>query len=254
MNCEKCQNLISEFLDDELCGKERIGIEEHLAKCLACVEIFEDFSIIKAGCDEVRQEIATPPNSQALWLRISNLVESEREAEAAKSVKESVAKQSGWARFKQRNWQFSFSQIASSIVGIVVISSLITVLGVQNLSPNPISPAIVNNANTLQPSLFDKLLVKVGWNNSEAQTLEQENRYQQQLMAIEYWNQRVEARKKQWQPDIRAAFDRNLKEVNQVVVDYNEHLKENPEDRLSEEMLDSALQEKMELLREFSEL
>ena len=57
MNCEKCKNLLSEFLDDELCAKERIAIEEHLAKCLACVEVFEDFSMIKVSCDEVRQEI-----------------------------------------------------------------------------------------------------------------------------------------------------------------------------------------------------
>ena len=52
----------------------------------------------------------------------------------------------------------------------------------------------------------------------------------------------------------REAFDRNLDEINQVVFEYDKILQENPQDELTGEMLDSALNEKVELLREFSEL
>ncbi len=236
-------------MDNELIPKERIAIEEHLAECFECADVFEDLSLIQDTCHQTAHELESPPNSQALWLRISNLVESEREIAVKEAVVEKAKPQSAWKRFWEANWQFSFSQIASGLIGVVVISSLLTVIGIQNFSTSP-TPA---NAS-VEPSLFDKFLVNVGLNGNEAAQLEQENRYKQQLMAIEYWNQRVEMRRKQWKPDIRAAFDRNLQELNQVVIEYNEKLKQNPDDKLSEEMLDSTLSEKMELLREFSEL
>jgi hypothetical protein len=53
---------------------------------------------------------------------------------------------------------------------------------------------------------------------------------------------------------LREAFDRNLQEIDQVVNEYTQILEENPQDDLSSEMLDSALNEKMNLLREFSDL
>ncbi len=53
---------------------------------------------------------------------------------------------------------------------------------------------------------------------------------------------------------MREAFDRNLIEIDQTVYEYDRILQENPQDDLSSEMLDSALNEKMALLREFSEL
>jgi hypothetical protein len=45
-----------------------------------------------------------------------------------------------------------------------------------------------------------------------------------------------------------------LREIDQTVYEYDKILQENPNDDLSGEMLDSALNEKMALLREFSEL
>jgi hypothetical protein len=81
-----------------------------------------------------------------------------------------------------------------------------------------------------------------------------ENRIKEQQAAIEYWNKRVEAKRIKWEANLREAFDRNLKEIDQTVSEYDKILQENPQDELSGEMLDSALNEKMALLREFSEL
>ena len=64
----------------------------------------------------------------------------------------------------------------------------------------------------------------------------------------------LKRRRVNWDAHLREAFDRNLNEINQVVVEYDKILKENPQDDLSGEMLDSAMTEKVELLREFSEL
>jgi hypothetical protein len=53
---------------------------------------------------------------------------------------------------------------------------------------------------------------------------------------------------------MREAFDRNLNEIDQAVYEYTVILEKDPQDDLSGEMLDSALNEKMNLLRAFAEL
>ena len=80
------------------------------------------------------------------------------------------------------------------------------------------------------------------------------DRHEEQQAAIEYWDKRVQMRRVTWDHRMRAAFDRNLFEIDQAVNDYTQILQKDPDDQLSEEMLDSALTEKMNLLRQFSEL
>ena len=72
--------------------------------------------------------------------------------------------------------------------------------------------------------------------------------------SIDYWKKRVETRRIKWDPDTRRVFDRNLSVIEKTVDEYTEILQEDPQDQISNEMLDAALNDKMELLREFSEL
>jgi hypothetical protein len=95
-------------------------------------------------------------------------------------------------------------------------------------------------------------LSKVGLADTPQQA--RERRYKEQQAAIDYWNKRVQARKSQWDNKIRDAFDRNLNEIDQTVSEYNQILQVDPQDDLSGEMLDSALNDKMNLLRQFAEL
>jgi hypothetical protein len=53
---------------------------------------------------------------------------------------------------------------------------------------------------------------------------------------------------------MRDAFDRNLHLIDESVSEYTIMLQENPEDDLTGEMLDAVLNDKMDLLREFSDL
>jgi hypothetical protein len=80
------------------------------------------------------------------------------------------------------------------------------------------------------------------------------DRLWQQRQAIEYWNQRVELNKARWSQNMRDTFDRNLKVIDQAVNDSLSELNRNPHDEVSEEMLNAALNEKLALLREFSDL
>lgn len=243
MTCEHCQELISAFLDNELEQSVSSAVQIHLTMCPGCAKICEDFSVILNYCAEDSVEETIPPNSKALWCRINNIIETEIQAEIleeqAKSLPPPAAKPSGW--------QFTLPQIVSSMLGIALISSLLTFAGIRNYSSTNLNPD-----GSVQVSIFEKALGKVGLIETQQQILER--RIKERQAAIEYWNNRVETRKNQWDNHLREAFDRNLREIDQTVFEHTRILQENPQDEVSSEMLDSTLNEKMELLREFSEL
>lgn len=237
MNCEQCQELISVYLDNELEEKVSIDVQTHLAVCLECAKVCEDFAMILDFCNLDEAEHSLPPNSKALWCRINNLIETEIPPAPPTEIKKEEIK---------KGWQFSFSQVFALILGIALVSSLLTIVGINNFSaPREMSA----NAS---PSIFERVLGKIGIIETPQQT--RENRIKEQQAAIDYWNKRVEAKRASWDARLREAFDRNLNEINQVVSENDRLLQENPQDDLSGEMLDSALNEKMELLREFAEL
>lgn len=249
MNCEHCQQLISVFLDNELDEVSSNNIREHLAACEPCSKVCEDLAMIMDFCQLEQDETVIPPNPQALWCRINNVIESEVQAEIYKENKEKEKTQAqvetGWL---PRRWNFSFMQMASAVLGIALISSVLTIVGIRNYNV-PTDNDISANS---QPTIFERFLGKIGL--VETPQKKRERILKEREAAIAYWNKRVETRRVQWNTNLRDAFDRNLNEINQAVNEYTQILQENPQDELSSEMLDSALNEKMELLREFSEL
>lgn len=246
MNCEQCQELISVYLDNELETQVSTQVQMHLAICASCAKVCEDFAVILDFCET---EDFLPPNSKALWCRINNIIETEvkTEFQQQNSHQRQATEKGLFARVRRNPWHFSFSQVISLILCIALISSLLTVIGVKNFSP-----AGQGFASDSSASVFEKVLSKFGLLETPQQT--RERRIRQQHATIEYWNQRVEMRRASWELHLRDAFDRNLREIDQVVTEYDKILRENPQDELSGEMLDSALNEKVELLREFSEL
>lgn len=249
MNCEHCQELISVFLDNELDEVSSTGVREHLAVCEPCSKVCEDLAMILDFCQLEVEETALPPNPQALWCRINNVIESEVQAEIKKDnkekAKEAETANTGWF---PKKWNFSFMQVASAVLFVALVSSVLTIIGIKNYSARSNDFAASNEP----PTLFEKILGKVGLVETPQQ--KRERIIKEREAAIAYWNKRVEERRAQWNVALRDAFDRNLNEINQAVNEYTEILQENPQDELSGEMLDSALNEKMELLREFSEL
>lgn len=250
MNCEHCQEVISVFLDNELDELSSNNVREHLAVCEECSKVCEDLAMIMDFCQLEADETIIPPNPQALWCRINNVIESEVQAEIYKENKEKIEAaeaetQTGWL---PRRWNFSFMQVASAVLGIALISSVLTIVGIKNYTGASNDLSSVNS----EPTLFERVLGKVGL--METPQAKRERIIKEREAAIDYWNKRVEARRTQWNTNLRDAFDRNLNEINQAVNEYTQILQENPQDELSGEMLDSALNDKMELLREFSEL
>src|ERR687884_316410 len=128
MNCEKCQKLLSDFLDDAMTDAERASFNAHLEECLPCYNVHAELDSIVSFCREHRGEYDAPPNESALWLRIRNTVEGEY-ARAAGQTNATHARRESWARrMMGRSWQLSFAQMVMAVAGIIVFASLATVL------------------------------------------------------------------------------------------------------------------------------
>lgn len=243
MNCEECQLQISLYLDGEIDVETSAAVREHLTICGACAKLCEDFSVILESCrDSVPSEIV-PPNSQALWRRINNLIESEVKSDPPPPVEP----RKGWL---SRGWNLTTSQAGAGVLAIALISSLLTVVGIRNYFEP--SGEDFTSRSTSSQTTFEKLLSKVGLIDTPQEA--RQRRIREQQAAIDYWTRRVQERRGQWDAKVRDAFDRNLNLIDESVSEYTIILQQNPEDELTGEMLDTVLNDKMDLLREFSDL
>jgi len=244
MNCEKCQELISDFLDGALSDDDRKTLDAHLDECLSCYNVREELDSIVTYCRDHRGEYDAPPNERALWLRILNTIESQRGGVRALAAAGSstTGQALNWlSAIFNRQWELTLPQIAAGVVAIAVFVSLVTVLGLRSIQTQRLA------GTTDQAKSLSSMTTA-----SHAGNLDERIKPRQQV--IEYWNKRIEQRKALWSAQTREAFERNLQVIDQAVYDFREELQRNPNDQVSSEMLDAALNDKMDLLSEFSEL
>ncbi len=237
MNCEDCNALLSSFLDSELDPAMATAVRSHLAECDGCALVCEDLAAVIGGCSEVQDDVI-PPNANAMWLRIHNLIESD--ARQHPDVVEPPP--------PRRIWQLSFSQLSAAVVFIAIVSSLLTVVAVRNYSDT----APPDLPHLAERSPFEKFLGRIGLVETPQEI--RERRHSEHQAAIEYWNARVQARRAHWDRATREAFDRNLNVIDESVREYTVILQQDPDDELSGEMLDAVLTDKMNLLRDFADL
>ena len=126
MNCEKCQELISDLLDGSLRRQDELVLNQHLEECLQCADVRSDLESIVGFCRANRGEYGAVPNERAMWLRIRNLIESEALAGAATARPVISARRSSFAAWVSRRWELSLPQLAASVAAIVLVVSLST--------------------------------------------------------------------------------------------------------------------------------
>jgi hypothetical protein len=176
-----------------------------------------------------RGEYEAPPNEQALWLRIRNVIEAENGSRTA--VQTESRRPSFLGRLMGHTWELSLPQLAASTAAIVLLVSLTTVVGLRRLGTEATA--------TAPPQV-------------EASNLN--DRVWQRRQVINYWNQRVEMNKARWSPEMRETFERNMQVIDEAVANSLNELNRNPHDEVSEQMLNESLNDKLALLKEFSDL
>ncbi|HEV8368151.1 MAG TPA: zf-HC2 domain-containing protein [Pyrinomonadaceae bacterium] len=228
MNCEKCQELIHDLLDGTISRSDELALNTHLQECLDCEGVRQDLSSIVSFCRSHRGEYEAPPNPQALWLRIRNVVEAGNISAAAGSK---APRKSFLGGLLDRHWELSLPQLVASAAAIVLCVSLATVVGVRRWGTTETNASISKS----EPSSIN-------------------DRVWQRQQVINYWNQRVELNKARWNAEMRETFERNLKVIDEAVSQSLNELNRNPHDEISEQMLNESLNDKLALLKEFSDL
>ena len=232
MNCEKCQELLSEFLDGTLGHAEHTAVGAHLAACALCAAAREDFHSIIAVAREARGQLFAPADERALWLRVREEVEAESRPAAAGRA---AAGAGFWSRLFGRRFELSLPQLAAGAAALVVAAASLTALGVRYAA----TPERAERASSARRVVSDDFYPRTYLEPHEA--------------SMRYWEQRVAARKATWNPRMRASFDRSVYVLDQSVSDSLNDLRQNPHDEVAEETLNAALRDKIELLREFGE-
>ena len=231
MNCENYQILLSDLVDGTLMAEDCARVEVHLSSCPDCVGALDDLRVIIDFCREQRGQYDAVPNERAMWLRISNLIEAEKSLPARSQA---PGEAGWWFRLMNRSWQLSFPQLAGLVSAIVLVVAIATAFSVYRLS-SIASPQVAGFVPTSGGASI-------------------EDRYQQRQQMIAYWNQRVELNKARWNPQMRETFDRNMSVIDAAVTDSMKQLSQNPHDSVSEDILNDALNDKVALLKEFSDL
>lgn len=228
MNCEICQALIHDLIDGSISRSDESLLNTHLKQCLDCESVRRDLESIVGFCRTQRGQYEAPPNEAALWLRIRNVIEAEL---PSKVVAEPTPRRSFLGRLIGHSWELSLPQLAASTVAIVLLVSLATVVGLRRWG-NPVvtPPPMQAEASNVKERLW------------------------QQQQVIDYWNQRIELSKARWSPEMREAFERTLRAIDQDVANSVNELNRNPHDEVSEQLLNKSLNDKVAFLKDFSDL
>ena len=237
MNCEQCQELVHDLVDGALSRDDASQLNLHLDDCLSCAEVRNDLQSIVSFCQQNRGQYEATPNERALWLRIRNVIEAEQAVPTVAAPAQPV-KPGFWQSWLGRSWELSVPQLTAAVAALVVVVSLATAVGIRRWDST--GKASVNST-TVRAFTAD------GRTNLH-------DRFSQQQQAIDYWNRRVELNKARWNAQMRETFERNLQVIDKAVNDSLNELNRNPHDEVSEEMLNAALNDKLSLLKDFSDL
>jgi anti-sigma factor RsiW len=230
MNCETCQELIHDLVDGHINQNDESILNTHLSECLDCESVRQDLATIVGFARTRRGEYEAPPNEQALWLRIRNVIEADQGGQTVVSQHE--RRPSFLGRLMGHTWELSLPQLTAATAAIVLLVALTTVVGLRRWGTGP-----VTQSGVLQAAASDV-----------------NDRFIAKQQAISYWNQRIEQNKARWSPRMRETFEISLQVVDQAVTKSTADLKQKPDDDFSEQMLDAAMEEKIALLQKFDKM
>src|ERR1044071_6322040 len=220
MICKQCQEHISDYIDGLLELGEQVKIERHLADCEPCRAVRDDLLQIVHFSHQLPEHAP----SGALWARIQSDIAEEQPA--------GFLSRAGawWAQLKTRNFNLSIPQMVASAAALAIIISVGVLITGRNVAQEQSTVAGIAevNAHNLQRL-----------SNPDIQQLEQD---------VSRLSETIEQRKSAWNPELRAAFDRNMYYVNQSLAECRHQLNDNPSDDGSQELMLNAYREKVGLL------
>lgn len=224
MNCNECQEIISDYIDGLLEMGEQTTVERHLADCEPCRMVRDD--LLQMIHFSRQLPLHTP--SSAVWARIQSSVADEKPSGFLPMIKAWIGK------MENRHLNLSLPQLAASAVALAVVVSV----GVMFVKRDDTGTATMQ-ASEMVPTTSLKLNML---SSPERENVEQR---------ISYLEASIQQRKANWDPELRQAFEKNMLYVEQSLLECQQHLDGNPNDKVSREMMLNAYREKVRLLEGF---
>ena len=138
MNCDRCQQLISDFLDGTLNPADRRDLSMHLTECFDCESVRQDLSNIIGFCSAHRGEYEPVPNQKAMWLRIRNVVE---DSFAIPRLSTLLRKTAGAAALVEAMKPYSRHGVNVNVIAPgLVVSLYVLQLGFMDYGHRPVAP------------------------------------------------------------------------------------------------------------------
>src|SRR5437763_1242770 len=114
MKCSDCQDLLSEYIDNELSEIRHAGVRSHLKNCSECNLLYEDLNQIVY----VSRDLPSLAPQNELWAKL------EAEIKSLTSQKPAKRQQGSWEKFWTYRLQLNFSmpQLAGGVLGVLILA------------------------------------------------------------------------------------------------------------------------------------
>lgn len=222
MNCSDCQELLSEFIDNELSKVDRENVRAHLSQCANCESVYQDLSQIVC----LSRNLPEMGIGNHLWVEI------EREVHRPPAL---------WGRVWSYRLNFSVGLPQVLVAAMVIMGvGLAAIFAYRPYIP---TQKLLSSASSGRTVLATTALMNV----MKPEEAEVQN-------SIDRLTRTVQQKKDKWDPSLQSVFQRNLGIVDRSIEESRQLVKNNPDDHIAYEMMMMAYKEKLRLLEQFANL
>ena len=219
MDCDKCHNLLSDLIDDELSGDERRRLDSHIEECAVCNHTHADLDRIIRVARQNNEDSFAPQDSGALWLRIRESIESDVTWARDAHIPPAPTSAGWWSRVWNRSWEFTAPQVAGGFASLTGIAVLGALFGMSALRDSSVTGVAEQGSEQPVISSFGSSSfapVTVATTATMNRTSYEEHVRRRQA-DIDYWRQRVEENKNRLPPRMRESLERTIVSLDQDV-------------------------------------
>ena len=253
MDCDKCHDLLSDLIDDELGGDERRRLDSHIEECAVCTDTHADLDRIIRLARQNGEDRFAPRDGGALWLRIRESIESDVTWARDAHIPPAPTGAGRWSHMWNRSWAFTAPQVAGAFASLTGIAVLGALFGINALRDSAVTSVAEQGSEQQVISSFGSgFAPPMVATTATMNRTSYEEHVRRRQADIDYWRQRVEENKSRLPPRMRESLERTIGRLDQDVSLSLDQLRQHPNDDVSEQMLDQALQDKIEVLKELS--
>jgi hypothetical protein len=238
MHCKQLESV----LESDGLGPLPVEAQQHLAECQFCQDMLADFSTIAVAAKSIPAEVQPPDR---IWISVRAQLEAEGVIHEPVEVLEHSSQLQEQPQGFWQNLSSLFRPRNLATVGVGLLLAVGAFLQTRKSGPSVGGPNDIpanRLANNTSPATGEGLVPPVGVSKvslpspSEAGVTLQEA--ERDLPNIQLAGNST----------VDASLRQNLRTVDEFIAECEYHLKMNPQDELAREYLDSAYQQKAELL------